>query len=248
VSAKAPGSDPSIPTVQAFTALEDRRRSLADKVYELVGDRERPLRVLDIGCGTGQLLCDLARGLPRAKLVGIDIAPDGIRIAEAERAKQGLDTASRLAFERHDYLAYRPETTFDLIVSESCLQFVPGPDDALFEKIAGELAPRGLLVISMPYGSLRNRVIAHARRVFRILRSRLLDRLALALAKRFHPDVPATLLEQRISYLYAVPTRLEDRRLRTLLDELGLSLEGEALRPVKSALELAHRVTIFRKR
>jgi protein-L-isoaspartate O-methyltransferase len=56
-------------------------------------------RVLALGCGTGHAVNVLARAFPASRFVGVDIDPDGIGRAEAERA--GLDLGNA-AFEVAD--------------------------------------------------------------------------------------------------------------------------------------------------
>jgi ubiquinone/menaquinone biosynthesis C-methylase UbiE len=73
-----------------------------------------PRRVLDVGCGTGVLLRELADRAPRAeRLTGIDAAPGMIEQAVARAAADSRliflqGTAERLPF---------PDASFDLVVS-----------------------------------------------------------------------------------------------------------------------------------
>ena len=46
--------------------------------------------VLDLGCGTGGLVLDLCRAYPGLRAVGLDIAPDAVRYAQARAAEAGL--------------------------------------------------------------------------------------------------------------------------------------------------------------
>jgi ubiquinone/menaquinone biosynthesis C-methylase UbiE len=72
---------------QASIDAQRRYPPLAAKVRDLVGDVEDPV-VLDLGCGPAMLLPEIARVLPKARLVGID--PSG---AMLELARQVLDGA-----------------------------------------------------------------------------------------------------------------------------------------------------------
>ena len=72
-----------------------------------------PMRILDVGCGTGYLLGRLAARAPQAEaLAGIDAAPAMIEVARAAAADDRLrfvaGTAERLPW---------PAATFDLVVS-----------------------------------------------------------------------------------------------------------------------------------
>jgi tRNA1(Val) A37 N6-methylase TrmN6 len=79
----------------AFESPAERAARLA-QVISLYVDVRKALRVLDIGCGTGDLLFTLAQRLPCATLVGVDIAPANIAVANARlrQAPQG----DRLSF------------------------------------------------------------------------------------------------------------------------------------------------------
>jgi ubiquinone/menaquinone biosynthesis C-methylase UbiE len=87
--------------------IADRTASLA------VATAAAPLRVLDLGCGTGHLLRTLASRYPDAKqLVGIDAAPDMVKTA----AKATDDPRVTFAGGVAEQIGY-PDETFDLIVS-----------------------------------------------------------------------------------------------------------------------------------
>jgi SAM-dependent methyltransferase len=53
----------------------------------------RPASVVEIGCGSGEMVRELARGVPGAKFVGCEISPDAFRICGA---KAGQRTEFRL--------------------------------------------------------------------------------------------------------------------------------------------------------
>ena len=98
-------------------------------------------RVLDLGCGAGQLAHHLAtRGA--AEVVGVDVSERMLERARAEWAHPRV-TYRREAMER---LAFEP-ARFDLVVSSLALHYVE--DYAgLVARIAGWLAPGGVLVYS----------------------------------------------------------------------------------------------------
>jgi 2-polyprenyl-3-methyl-5-hydroxy-6-metoxy-1,4-benzoquinol methylase len=98
-------------------------------------------RVLDLGCGVGQLAHHLA-GRGAAEVIGVDISERMLGLARAERSHPRL-TYVREAIER---AAFEP-ARFDLVVSSLALHYVqdyPG----LVQRIAGWLRPSGFLVFS----------------------------------------------------------------------------------------------------
>lgn len=75
---------------------------------------DRPLRILDLGTGTGCLLLTLLAEVPDATGLGIDISPEAIIVAKANAARLGL--AERARFQPGNWAAGLTES-FDVIVS-----------------------------------------------------------------------------------------------------------------------------------
>jgi len=74
----------------------------------------RPLRVLDLGCGSGCLLLALLSELKQATGLGVDVAPGAVRVAEANAEALGL--ADRARFQRGDW-AKGLTGPFDVIIA-----------------------------------------------------------------------------------------------------------------------------------
>jgi release factor glutamine methyltransferase len=90
-----------------------------------IADREAPLRILDLGTGTGCLLLALLSELPRAGGLGIDSSAEALAIAETNAGRLGL--AARAAFRAGNWGHGLPGP-FDLIVSNP--PYVALPDAA----------------------------------------------------------------------------------------------------------------------
>jgi 2-polyprenyl-3-methyl-5-hydroxy-6-metoxy-1,4-benzoquinol methylase len=69
--------------------------------------------ILEVGCGTGNLLVQLAKSFPSARVVGIDIEADSIATARQRIADAGL---SERAEARQGALADLPAASFDAVV------------------------------------------------------------------------------------------------------------------------------------
>lgn len=98
------------------------------------------LRVIDLGCGTGELTHRLADLLPESEVVGIDSSPEMLRKAEAQ-ARPGL------RFEAGDLAA--AEGTWDLVFSHAAIQWVDD-HEALVPRLLALVRPGGQLVVQQP--------------------------------------------------------------------------------------------------
>jgi SAM-dependent methyltransferase len=131
-----------------LVAVEGRNWHLQSRmslVLETIDGWARPQgRVLDVGCGTGFLLEQLAqRGFSG---VGIDLSPESI--AHARERLEELGAADRLDARLGS--AYEPpEGEFDLITVTDVLEHLEDPRRCL-QALRERLAPAGLLVVSTP--------------------------------------------------------------------------------------------------
>lgn len=121
--------------MREFTAayLEHTRRGMWESTAALsplsLGDRER---VLDVGCGTGELTDVLASGT-QGEVVGVDADPDLLDVAsDATGLSMVAGDATRLPF---------PDDSFDLVVCQALLINLPDPATALreFARVSSDL-------------------------------------------------------------------------------------------------------------
>ena len=124
--------------------------------FDLVGriGAEHPGRVVDLGCGPGQLTAALAARWPQAEVHGIDSSPE--MIAAAMQLRTGAEAAgdaaslAGLSFSVGDIRHWRPGQPVDVIVSNAVLQWVPDHQPLLASWVAAALAPGGWLAFQMP--------------------------------------------------------------------------------------------------
>ncbi len=72
--------------------------TLVEAVLADFSDRQAPLRLLDLGTGTGCLLCALLTEFPAATGVGVDVSDAALRVARANAGRHGLAARARLQF------------------------------------------------------------------------------------------------------------------------------------------------------
>lgn len=109
-------------------------------IADAEGWRARPIRILDIGTGSGCLLLTLLAELPLAVGLGTDISEEALATAVANAATLGLQ--ERAAFARHDVLA-GVEGAFELVVSNP--PYIPSADIAGLSPEVREYDPHAAL-------------------------------------------------------------------------------------------------------
>jgi len=97
-------------------------------------------RVVDLGCGTGELTVDLHRHTGAAVTLGIDSSP--AMLAEAP-------SAPGVVFEVGDLATWWAPEPVDVVFANAALQWVPDHEHLLAD-LAGQLAPGGQLAVQVP--------------------------------------------------------------------------------------------------
>lgn len=111
--------------------------TLIEAVLARIADRQAPLRVLDLGTGSGCLLLSLLNELTRATGIGVDIGIATIEVARGNAAALGLD--GRASFLPGDWDSGL-DGVFDLVVSNP--PYIPSGDiDGLQPEVA-QFEPR----------------------------------------------------------------------------------------------------------
>ncbi|MFD3511808.1 trans-aconitate 2-methyltransferase [Streptomyces sp. NPDC058657] len=102
-----------------------------------------PTRIADLGCGAGNVTTLLTERWPHAQVTGLDNSPEMLA-----RAQQY--TTPRLTFAHADAATWAPPAaSYDLIVSNALLQWVPGHPDLLAGWLHA-LTPGGTLAFQVP--------------------------------------------------------------------------------------------------
>ena len=98
-------------------------------------------RVLDVGCGTGELLARIAAKYPAARLAGLDPVPEMLEVAKSKlsaRVDLRIGWANELPW---------PDNSFDLVVSCNMFHYITHPVAAVRE-MERALRPGGRIVIT----------------------------------------------------------------------------------------------------
>ena len=107
----------------------------------LIGPRSSP-RMVDLGCGTGELTVALAERLGAVDVLGIDHA-DAMLALAADRA------TPTIRFERGDIATFSDPGAWDIVLSNAALQWVPDHAAVLARWVAS-LRPAGRLAVQVP--------------------------------------------------------------------------------------------------
>ncbi|MUT67953.1 malonyl-ACP O-methyltransferase BioC [Paenibacillus sp. NEAU-GSW1] len=112
--------------------------------------RKEQLQILEIGCGTGALTEMLVNHWPNAAITALDLAPAMLRAAETRILQRKEAERSNVRFLLADaeiWSANAPASSFDLIVSNACFQWLSDPQQTL-GALRRLLRPGGLLAFA----------------------------------------------------------------------------------------------------
>ena len=146
-------SGPNAAQAQAWNGYEGEHWAAHDHRYDAVNSGFNAFvldaagigddcRVLDIGCGTGQLTREAARRAPQGHATGVDLSAPMLARARARAAKQEI---ANVTFTRGDAQSCPfPPGGFDAAVSRFAVMFFADPV-AAFANIGAALRPGGRL-------------------------------------------------------------------------------------------------------
>jgi trans-aconitate 2-methyltransferase len=120
-----------------LTFADHRARPFYD-LLSRVGARD-PRRVVDLGCGAGNLTSQLARRWPDATIEALDSSPEMVAAAR----ERGVNASVG------DLKTWMPQPDTDVVLSNAAMHWVPEHRD-LFVRWAGQLAAGSWLAIQMP--------------------------------------------------------------------------------------------------
>ncbi|SFQ01360.1 trans-aconitate 2-methyltransferase [Amycolatopsis arida] len=121
-----------------YLEFADLRARPFHELVARIGARS-PRRVVDLGCGPGNLTAVLAKRWPGARLEAVDGSAEMVAAARA----------AGIAAEVGDVREWVPEPDTDVVVSNAVLQWVPGHRE-LLRRWAGALPAGAWLAVQVP--------------------------------------------------------------------------------------------------
>ncbi len=103
---------------------------------------QSPRRIVDLGCGVGNVTQMIASRWPEAELTGVDSSPEML-----SRARQLPDD---IDWVQADIATWNPTAPLDLVFSNAALHFVDDEHERLLPKLLESVTPGGVLAIQMP--------------------------------------------------------------------------------------------------
>ena len=234
----------SIYTDASFAAPSARSRRFSRIVAERV-EAAAP-RVLDLGCGSGELLVALARALPAAELVGVDLSRPNV--VAARRAAEAAGVADRVRLVEADVMIFE-DRPFDLIVSWGTLHLIPTDALTQFRRIANLLVEGGHFVNAMPFRGGYNTLLHAVRTMFRALRCGPVDRLVLGVARLIAgASYDPAFYHERLVYMYVTPRFYSSPSLDLRIERAtGLRAVERLPEEHASIAQMKHRITVYHK-
>ena len=135
------------PVLEETLSLNEQRLGAVLAALHASGAR----RVLDLGCGEGKLLRDLARDKQFEEVVGVDVAIRPLEIARERLDRMPHSQAQRVKL-LHGSLVYRDKRLagFDAAAVVEVIEHLDPPRLAAFERCLFEFARPGVVVLTTP--------------------------------------------------------------------------------------------------
>ena len=120
------------------------RNERSQPYYDLMAlvRRQPDMRVVDLGCGTGELTRVLHEQLQAQDTLGLDSS-------ETMLARSAASAGNGLHFAQADIMSFAPQQEYDLIFSNAVFHWLP-EQEALLTHLTAGLCPGGQLAFQVP--------------------------------------------------------------------------------------------------
>lgn len=178
--------------LRVMPRYEEMTRAVVESVPYRRGDR---LRILDLGCGTGNFSRSLAAAFPRARITCVDIAGKMLDMARAK-----LAGVRGVSFRQCDLRDFDYGPGFDVIAASMALHHIEGAQKPRFYRTLNRALPPGGVFLCIdifvsPLAAVQRLCI---RRWREFMESGRLPKLKIAETLRRHAaeDRPAALMDE----------------------------------------------------
>jgi len=137
--------------VQKYS-LGPTRREVKKIVLPLL-EKNNELKILDIGCGTGQLIKEISDHCNKVNYLGIDVAENMIEVAKKNNKGKNVKfkTSSIESFESND--------KYDIIICTHAFPYFPNKQE-MIKKMAGLCNKKGqVIIVNSSTNSLKDLII-----------------------------------------------------------------------------------------
>jgi ubiquinone/menaquinone biosynthesis C-methylase UbiE len=131
------------------TVLAGLEEHILPLVPGLIDKLEKGIDVLDVGCGSGMAMLQLAERFPNSRFAGHDMSEEAIEAARREAARRNL---ANVHFDVADAATMNRATAFDLITAFDAIHDQARPAEVL-ANIARALRPGGVFLMQDISGS-----------------------------------------------------------------------------------------------
>jgi SAM-dependent methyltransferase len=125
-----------------WTARPEHVRARVDLLRRSLPEHDRPLRLLDLGCGAGENTLLVTEALGCCRAVGVDWAPRPLAVAHTQGLPvvQAVLDGADLPF---------PEASFDVVVLSEVIEHLVDPDHTV-DEARRVLRPGGTFLVTTP--------------------------------------------------------------------------------------------------
>lgn len=123
------------------TLIPEYSRMVEALVSSFPFERSAPVRVIDLGCGTGTVAARVLQIFPNAQVTCLDLAENMIEMAQSKLARH-----PQVRYTQGDFNAFKFDRDFDAVVSSLALHHLATDDEKkiFYQRIYESLAPGGI--------------------------------------------------------------------------------------------------------
>lgn len=137
--------------VQKYSLGPTRREVL--KIVKPLLEKNKDLKVIDIGCGTGQLINEISSNCEDVNYLGIDVAENMIKVAKEN------NNGKNIKFQVCPIEEFDTEEKFDIVICTHAFPYFPNKEDVLkkISRLCNENAE--VIIVNSSTNSLKDLII-----------------------------------------------------------------------------------------